>query len=630
MGGLGMIRVEGPWFRDECGRRLILRGVNLGGSSKVPTRPDGATYRRDSLESPREASFVGRPFALEEADEHFGRLKRWGLTFLRLLTTWEAIEHAGPGQYDREYLEYFEAIVRKAGEHGLSLFVDPHQDVWSRFTGGDGAPAWTLEASGLDPRNLHATGAAFLHQEQGDPLPCMIWPTNASKLASATMFTLFFGGNDFAPRLKVDGEPIQEYLQRHFLEAIAQVARRLRGLPQVVGYDTLNEPSAGYIGVRDLSALPPLPRLGAAPTPFESMQLGEGATLDLPTWGIRMMGMRKIGHQVVNPRGLRAWREGAGCIWIAHGVWTRTGDTARLLRPDYFRRVRGREVDFTQDYYKPFALRFAERVRREDPEAAVFLESEPGLLPPRWDKGDPSGIVWAPHWYDGLTLTLKRFLPFLGLDMVSTKIVVGAGRVRRSCAAQLGAQRHAAVVRLGGVPTLMGEIGVPFDLDEKRAYRTGDFGHQSAALDRSMQALEANLLSATLWDYTADNSNARGDQWNDEDFSVFSRDQQTDPTDPDSGGRALDALLRPYPLAVAGDPLAMTFDRQTGIFMLTFTHDREVSEPTVLYVPQRQYPAGYRVTLSDGQAEHHAAEQRLIYRHTADRRTHTIRLSREG
>jgi hypothetical protein len=26
--------------------------------------------------------------------------------------------------------------------------------------------------------------------------------------------------------------------------------------------------------------------------------------------------------------------------------------------------------------------------------------------------------------------------------------------------------------------------------------------------------------------HTADNSNARGDQWNDEDFSVFSRDQQ--------------------------------------------------------------------------------------------------------
>jgi hypothetical protein len=622
-----MVRVDGPWFRDEHGRRLILRGVNLGGSSKVPTGPEGATYHRDSLDMPSDVSFVGRPFPLDEADEHFGRLKRWGLTFLRLLTTWEAIEHAGPGQYDREYLEYLEAIVRKAGEHGLSLFIDPHEDVWSRFTGGDGAPAWTLEAAGFDLRNLHATGAAFLHQEHGDPLPRMIWPTNANKLAAATMFTLFFGGNDFAPKLKVDGTPIQEFLQRHYLEAIAQVAQQLRGVSHVVGYDTFNEPSAGYIGVHDLAALQGPLRLGATATPFESMQLGEGASLDLDTWGIRMLAIRRTGHQLVNSRGVRAWREGAACVWRDHGVWDWQGGVPRLLRPDHFHRVQGREVDFTQDYYKPFALRFAERIRRAAPEAVIFLESEEGSLPPRWDRDDPPGIVWAPHWYDGLTVARKRFVSFLGLDG-DTRIVVGDRRVRHSVAAQMAAQKHAALERLGGVPTLMGEIGIPFDLDEKRAYRTGDFRNQSRALDRSLQAVDANLLSATIWVYTSDNTNARGDQWNDEDFSVFSRDQQTNPSDPDSGGRALDALLRPYPQAVAGEPLAMTFDRQTGVFIFTFAHDVEVVEPTILYVPQFQYPDGCRVSVSDGEAEYQPDEQRVIYRHTGGRKTHTIRLSR--
>ena len=271
-----MNRAEGPWIRDAHGRRLILRGVNLGGSSKVPLVPDGATYRRDGLLSHREASFIGRPFPLEEADEHFRRLKRWGLTFLRLLTTWEAIEHAGPGHYDHDYLEYLVAIVRKAGEHGLSLFIDPHQDVWSRFSGGDGAPGWTLEAVGFELQNLHASGAAFLHQENGDPLPRMIWPTNSNRLAAATMFTLFFGGNDFAPRTLVDGEPVQEFLQRHYLDAVAQVALRLRGLSHVLGYDTLNEPSAGYIGVRDLAAVPGPLRLGTAPSPFEFDAAGGG------------------------------------------------------------------------------------------------------------------------------------------------------------------------------------------------------------------------------------------------------------------------------------------------------------------------------------------------------------------
>ncbi len=59
-------------------------------------------------------TFVGRPFPLEEAHEHFCRLRRWGLTFstyickwfvfiyfssmnvVRFLVTWEAVEHAGP------------------------------------------------------------------------------------------------------------------------------------------------------------------------------------------------------------------------------------------------------------------------------------------------------------------------------------------------------------------------------------------------------------------------------------------------------------------------------------------------------------------------------------------------------
>ena len=138
----GDLFTSGLWFRDKAGRTVILRGVNLGGASKLPKQPDGASWRSDGFFDTKRVSFVGRPLALEEADEHLGRLRGWGMTFLRFLVTWEAVEHEGPGIYDQAFLDYLLAIIRKCGDHQLSVFIDPHQDVWSRWTGGDGAPAW--------------------------------------------------------------------------------------------------------------------------------------------------------------------------------------------------------------------------------------------------------------------------------------------------------------------------------------------------------------------------------------------------------------------------------------------------------------------------------------------------------
>jgi hypothetical protein len=54
--GSHSISVDGSWLEDESGRTLILRGVNLGGSSKVPYEPNGATHIADG--------FFGRCFYL--------------------------------------------------------------------------------------------------------------------------------------------------------------------------------------------------------------------------------------------------------------------------------------------------------------------------------------------------------------------------------------------------------------------------------------------------------------------------------------------------------------------------------------------------------------------------------------
>jgi len=614
-----VICIDGAHFKDEHGRTLLLRGVNLGGSSKVPCRPDGATHLRAGFFDHRNVSFVGRPFPLDEADKHFERLSTWGLTFLRFVVPWEAIEHAGPGIYDEAYLDYVYSITRKAGEHGLSLIIDPHQDVWSRFSGGDGAPGWTLETVGFDLAGFADTGAAIVHAVHGDPFPKMIWPTNGSKLAAATMFALFFGGDDFAPLTRIEGEPVQQFLQRHYIAAIQQLALRLRGLPNVVGYDMLNEPLPGYIGWRDLNKTEGALTLGPCPTPFQAMLLGSGVPQEVAVWKLGAVSFRRAGTQLVNGARRRAWREGCDCVWRENGVWDFDAAGApRLLRPNHFSEVRSTRVDFGRDYLQPFARRFTAAIRAVDPRALIFLEPEPGHLGPPWSAEDTGDVAFAPHWYDGHVLMSKQFSPLLAANAHTRKPVFLRGPIRRSFAQQLANIRQGG--QRAGMPVLLAEFGIPFDLNHGRAFSTGDFSAQIKALDRSFRAVEDNLLSCTLWNYTADNTNARGDGWNGEDFSIFSRDQRDEPGDINSGGRALDAVVRPYPRAIAGVPLRLSFDVKRRVFEFEFRHDPALTAPTEIFVPRLQYGQGFRVEVSDGSVEIDLPRQLVIYRHDAEHR----------
>ena len=86
------------WLLDRHGRHTLLRGVNLSGATKVPTVPDGATHLGVPIQGWADVSFVGRPAPLDELDAHLDLIASWGWNCLRLLTTWEAIEHAGPGR----------------------------------------------------------------------------------------------------------------------------------------------------------------------------------------------------------------------------------------------------------------------------------------------------------------------------------------------------------------------------------------------------------------------------------------------------------------------------------------------------------------------------------------------------
>ena len=617
----------GRWFIDETGRTRILHGVNLGGSSKVPTEPPGDSHLPDSLAEKGSVSFIGRPFPLDEADEHFGRLKHWGLDFLRFLVPWEAIEHEGPGIYDEAYLDYLEAVLEKALAYEIDLFIDPHQDVWSRFSGGDGAPAWTFAAAGMDFERFHQTGAALLHSKQPDDFPHMIWANNYYRFAAFTMFTLFFGGRAFAPQLLVDGLNIQDYLQERYVSAFVHVAKRVKHLPNVLGFDTMNEPHYGLIGVPDLRSLNHLPfQRGVMPTPAQAIFLANGYAQEPSDFGSPLPSLppMKVETALIDPQGASVWRDDCADVWRAQGIWDvdKSGQP-RLLRPAHFARA-----NFTRDFLAPFIERFAAGIHAVMPGAHIFLEAEPFAPPPRFD--DAAKLVYAPHFYDGMTLFTRRFNPHLNFDLFRMRPLMGESMIRDYFSEQFGRFRSYADEALGDAPIVVGEFGIPFNMNGAAAYDSGDFSGQARALDYNLRALDDCLLNYTLWNYTPDNSNARGDGWNGEDLSIFSRDQQRDPSDIDSGGRALSAVVRPYANKVAGEPLNMRFDTRRGLFTFSFRHDSAVTEPTELFVPNSQFPAGYRVEVSDGEVEIRKDEQRVLYRPSEKDMPHMIRVISES
>ena len=598
------MRISAGRILDDEGRTLILRGVNLGGDAKNPAGPPGWGLRAESLADPENASFVGRPFPLEDADAHFERLSKAGLTFQRLVVTWEALEHAGPGQYDEAFLAYLRKVLDAAARKGVSVFIDPHQDVWSRWTGGDGAPAWTLEKLGIDLDRLDATGAAITRQRyaefrksakrpEGEPFPRMMWPSNYNRYAAATMFTLFFAGKTYAPDLIVDGKNAQDWLQDHYVAAFRHCYRRLKNCAAIAGWGAMNEPYPGFIGHRNIEAAEnPVMPMGPRPSPWAAMRSASGHATEVPVHKAASPFRPK--REVFNPTGLTLFRDGFVCPWKQAGVWTDADGEPRVLRRDHFAAFDGRPANFMRDFHRPFLLRFIETQKEVNANAFFFIEGTPpgsdAVAHPEWDKGDPAttveaNVVNAFHWYDGFSLFLKRFNPRFTMDPERFAPLLGKKNVQAFFDKCLAKGVEWAKGRMGEAPSLLGEFGLAFDMNNRRAFSSGDYSMHEEALSMYYDAVDANLLHSTIWNYTADNDNAHGDGWNDEDLSIFSEGKE----------RAVAGWKRPYPMATAGKPISISWNRAKGVFRYRFDASADVSAPTVIYLPAENFGAETKV-----------------------------------
>ena len=192
----GALTVDGRYFRDSTGGVVILRGADVAGNSKVP------------------------PFkALTDPTTQLDPLPTWGMNVIRLLFTWEAYEGVKGTYDDAGYLAYYKSVVEAAGQRGIYVVVDFHQDAFSRYSlagCGEGFPQWALP-----PTVTPAT--------PDNGADCANW--GQRQIGDADINTSW---NDFYS----DANGVRTA----YLAMIARVATALSSETAVIGYDLLNEP----------------------------------------------------------------------------------------------------------------------------------------------------------------------------------------------------------------------------------------------------------------------------------------------------------------------------------------------------------------------------------------------------
>jgi endoglycosylceramidase len=189
----GFIKIEGQKFVDADGRHIIFKGINYISKSK------------------------NEKYLPPHGPEIFQQFSKWGFNCIRLGIIWDGLEPE-PGNYNEEYLLEIDKRIQWAGENGIYVFLDMHQDLFgSKFS--DGAPDWATLDEGLP----HYTGA--------------VW--SDSYLISLAVQTAFdnFWKNAPAP----DGIGLQD----HYANLWKHIAKRYASNSTVIGYDIMNEPFMG-------------------------------------------------------------------------------------------------------------------------------------------------------------------------------------------------------------------------------------------------------------------------------------------------------------------------------------------------------------------------------------------------
>jgi hypothetical protein len=216
----GTITVTPTGYVDGYGREVVLRGFNVSGEAKL-------------------AENSGLPFAsVADAQKSAAAMQHLtGANTIRFLLTWAYVEPS-PGQFDYTYLGKVTAQMQAFLDDGFEVFVDFHQDLYSRYifnTGswytGDGAPQWVVADGGYPAESCGI---------------CVNWGQNITQNTAVQDATYDFW-HDRVLTTSAGQIAVQDEYLVQAAAALGYVRTHLSTseFARVVGVDPFNEPYAG-------------------------------------------------------------------------------------------------------------------------------------------------------------------------------------------------------------------------------------------------------------------------------------------------------------------------------------------------------------------------------------------------
>lgn len=556
-----MVRTEASAFKDEQGRTLYFRGASFSGASKIPSKPDGSTHKAEDFFRHKEVSFTDRPLPLDSSTEFFSGFIKNGFNCLRLVVPWEALEHSGPEEYDEDFIKTIKSWVLEAERFQVYVIIDAHQDAFSRFSGGSGAPAWALEKAGFLLSALSKSESAILHHELQDKFESELTYENYRRFASATMFTLFFAGDVFAPKLSIDGQNSREYFQSHYIAAYKKLAYALRTCSNVLGFEAMNEPSRGFIACKDLGKKEvALVKNGFSLSPLDTMILADGHSVNASYVKHNLFGLAVYGKKLLNPSCVRAYRDASVSIWKAEGVWTDEKGSIELLKKEYFSYLAdGTTVDFQRDFLCPFISRFTLEIRKELKEAIIFVQGEvfsQTISDCAGNLHDTAFLCTYPNYEAELLHSKKESSNDLFYEM----------------------------------PVILRNVKASFNQKSKHTNLKRDYKSVESIFKTYFDTIDKYLLSALIWNISPDNTHEHGDHWNKENYSIFCAE--------DSGYRAQKGYVRPYAQKISGSLTHQSFDVKNDVYCANFKAHPFRTLECEFFIPEIFFHDDYSVTFN--------------------------------